>query len=474
MGSGESAPTTPAAGAEASAADIRAKDNLIVHPWEDLQNLGKNEREALTRSEGIYVHDLEGNRYIDGPAGMWCVNVGYGRREIADAVSKQLLDMPYDSPWSFSNVPAAELASRLIEYTPGDLNHVFYTTGGSTAVDSALRFVLFYNTILGRPEKRHIISRQDAYHGSTYLSASCSGKERDKVYQTYETGFIHHLPSPNPFRRAEGMSAEDFCTEAVSHLENKILELGPDNVAAFIAEPILASGGVIVPPAGYQKKCLEVCRRHDVLYISDEVVTAFGRLGHIFASEAVFDIVPDIITTAKGLTSGYVPLGAAFISDRLIDEASDGGSRKSVFANGYTYSGHPAGCAAGLASLDIIEREGILEHVREVGPYLQQRLQELRDIPIVGDVRGEGLMACVECVISQDSRDALTLDYEIGSRIDEHCHNLGLIVRPLINMCIMSPPLTITREQIDEMVNILRKGIELAMEDVRREGVWAG
>jgi len=219
--------------------------------------------------------------------------------------------MPYDSPWSFTNVPAAQLAERLTALTPGDLNHVFFTTAGSLAVDTALRFVMFYNTILGRPEKRHIISRHGAYHGSTYLSASCSGKERDKTYQVFEKGFIHHLPSPNPYRRPEGMSVETFCDEKVADLENKILELGAENVSVFIAEPILASGGVIVPPPGYQKKTLEVCRRHDVLYIPDEVVTAFGRCGHIFASDAVFDIVPDIITTAKGISSGYLPLGAS-------------------------------------------------------------------------------------------------------------------------------------------------------------------
>jgi adenosylmethionine-8-amino-7-oxononanoate aminotransferase len=457
-----------------SADEVRDYDNRIVHPWEDLRALGRNERLAIARGEGIYVYDMEGKRYIDAPAGMWCVNVGYGRREIADAVHQQLVEMPYDSPFSFSNIPASQFAERLTGYTPGDLNHVGFTTGGSTAVDSALRFVMFYNRILGRPEKKHIISRQNAYHGSTYLSSSCSGKERDKIHQGFETEFVHHLPSPNPYRRPDGMSVEAFCDTVVADLENQILELGAENVAVFIAEPILASGGVIVPPPGYQKKCLEVCRRHDVLYISDEVVTAFGRLGHVFASEAVFDIVPDIITTAKGLTSGYVPLGAFFISDRLIAEASANGTRQSIFANGYTYSGHPAACAAGLVSLDIIEREELLEHVRDVGPYLQDRLQDLKDIPIVGDVRGEGLMACVECVISQDSKDPLSLDYEVGARIDQHCHELGLIVRPLINMCIMSPPLTITREQIDEMVRILHEGIERTCADVRREGLWSG
>ncbi len=449
---------------------IQIKDNKFVHPWEDLQTLGQNKRHVLTRADGIYVYDSDGNRFIDGPAGMWCVNLGYGRREIAEAVAKQLVEMPYGNPWSFTNIPAAQLAERLTALTPGDLNHVFFTTSGSLAVDSALRFVLFYNTILGRPEKRHIISRQDAYHGSTYLSASCGGKERDKTYQVFEKGFVHHLPSPNPYRRPEGMSVETFCDAKVADLENKILELGPKNVAAFIAEPILASGGVIVPPPGYQKKTLEVCHRHDVLYISDEVVTAFGRCGNIFASEAVFDIVPDIITTAKGISSGYVPLGALFISDRLIEEASAAGSPHSVFANGFTYSGHPASCAAGLATLDIIERDGILEHVREITPYFQERWQELRDIPLVGDVRGVGLMACVECEIDPESEDSLKLDYEIGNRIDQYCQELGLILRPMINMCIVSPPCTITREQIDEMVQILRAGIEKAMEDVVRDG----
>ncbi len=455
-------------------AELQAKDNRFVHPWENLKNIGKNKRPVLTRGEGIYVYDSDGNRYIDGPAGMWCVNVGYGRREIADAVAKQLAEMPYDSPWSFTNIPAAQLAERLTALAPGDLNHVFFTTAGSLAVDSALRFVMFYNTILGRPEKRHIITRQDAYHGSTYLTASCSGKERDKTYQVFEKGFIHHLPSPNPYRRPEGMSIDAFRDEKVADLENKILELGPENVAVFIAEPVLASGGVVVPPPGYQKKCLEVCRRHDVLYISDEVVTAFGRCGHIFASEAVFDIVPDIITTAKGISSGYVPLGATFISDRLIQEAAAAGSPHSIFANGFTYSGHPASCAAGLATLDILERERICEHVREITPYFQERWQELRDIPLVGDVRGAGLIACVECQIDPDSDDTLKVDYEIGTRIDDYCHELGLILRPFINQCIVSPPLTITREEIDEMVRILRTGIEKAMADARRDGLFKG
>ncbi len=455
-------------------AELQDEDNTVVHPWEDFKKDGQNKRTIIGESDGIYVYDTDGNKLIDAPSGMWCVNIGHGRQEMADVIAEQVMRMPYYSPWTLGTAPAAELAAKLAELSPGDLDHVAFSTGGSTAVETALRFVMFYNNILERPEKKHIISRQNAYHGSTYLSASCSGKERDKSLLDFERGFVHHLPSPNPYRRPDGMSVEDFCTEKVADLENKILELGPEKTAAFIAEPILASGGVIVPPPGYQKKCLEVCREHDVLYISDEVVTAFGRLGHFFASEAVFGIVPDIITTAKGLTSGYLPMGATLFSDRLVKEVAGLDVKTAMFSNGFTYSGHPVAAAAALKNIEIIEREGILEHVREVAPYFQSRLQELRDIPLVGDVRGEGLMACVECGEKVDWSAPPTLEYEIGSRIDKHCQELGLIVRPIINMCVMSPPLIITEAQIDDLVAILRQGIERAQADMIEEGLWKG
>jgi adenosylmethionine-8-amino-7-oxononanoate aminotransferase len=267
------------------------------------------------------------------------------------------------------------------------------------------------------------------------------------------------------------MGLEDFRDAKVKELRDKILELGPENVAAFIAEPILASGGVIVPVPGYQKKCLEVCRELDVVYISDEVVTAFGRLGHWFASEDVFDIQPDIITCAKGLTSGYLPMGACIVSDALMASISGEEWGGKVFANGYTYSGHPVCAAAALKNIEIFERENLLEHVREVGPYFQKKLKTLEDIPIVGEVRGEGLMACVECILSENGSD-LEDDYHMGDRIDKHCQELGLLVRPLINMCVMSPPLIITKEEIDDMVGRLREGILRAMTDLEKEGLW--
>jgi adenosylmethionine-8-amino-7-oxononanoate aminotransferase len=267
------------------------------------------------------------------------------------------------------------------------------------------------------------------------------------------------------------MSLNTFRDLKVQELEDKILELGPDNVAAFIAEPILASGGVVVPVPGYHKMCLEVCHRHDVLYISDEVVTGFGRLGHWFASESVFGIQPDIITTAKGLTSGYLPLGACIVSDALITSMQDGQSDAKVFSNGYTYSGHPVCCAAALKNIEIFEQEHILEHVRDITPYFQDQLKTLEDIPIVKEVRGQGLMACVECQLNSDG-SSLELDYQMGARIDQHCQQLGLLVRPLINMCVISPPLIINRTQIASMIGILRKGITLAMEDLIKQGLW--
>jgi adenosylmethionine-8-amino-7-oxononanoate aminotransferase len=431
--------------------ELQEKDNRFLHPWEAMSLLGHNRRTVIERGDGIYVYDSDGNRLIDAPGGMWCINIGHGRREMAEAIYEQVLTMTYASPWGLTNAPAAQLAAKLTELSPGDLNHVFFATGGSTAV----------------------VSRHKAYHGSTYLGASCCGKERDKNFLDFETGFIHHISDPNPYRRPEGMSVEDFCDFLVDDLEAKILELGPDKVGAFIAEPVMGTGGVIVPPEGYHRRTWEVCREHDVLYISDEVVTAFGRLGHWFASKDVFGIEPDIIIAAKGITSGYLPLSAVLISDRLMQQISGENGKNAVFSCGFTYSGHPVACAAALKNIEIMEREGLLEHAREVGPYMQERLRELSDISIVGDVRGAGLMGCVECVISKGSRDPLILDYEIGNRIDAHCQSLGLIVRPMINMCVMSPPLTITKAQIDDMVGILRQGIERAMAEVESEGVWS-
>ena len=457
-------------------ADIadKAKKHL-VQPWPAAGSVGEDLRTILRASDGILVYDEHGNPLIDGPAGMWCVNIGHRRKDMVEAISSQLMDMTYSSPWYTTAGATAELAARIAGHAPGDLEHVFFTTGGSTAVETALRFAQFFNNALGRPEKKLIVSRGDAYHGSTYLSGSVSGKARDKNWMDQAGDKAVFLSSPNTYRRPDGQTEDQFCDHLIAEFEAKIAEIGADKIAAYIAEPVLASGGVIMPPKGYVQAMHAVCQAHDILYISDEVVTAFGRLGHVFASRDEFGIEPDMITFAKGVTSGYFPLGGVVISKALFERIREAGNGDALFAHGYTYSSHPAGCAAGMKNLDILEDEHILETVRdETGPYFQQQLKTLEDLPLVGEVRGVGLMACVECVADRENRSALEVDYAIGTRIDVHCQALGLLVRPIINMCVMSPPLTITKSEIDQMVSILREGITRTMDDLRKEGVWNG
>ena len=431
----------------------------FMHPWEGMDVLGNNNRAFIENSKGVYVTNDQGDQLLDGPAGMWCVQVGYGRDEIADAMADQARKLSYFSPFNNTNTIASKFAREIAKRTPGDLNNVFFTTGGSTAVDTALRFVHFRNNLLGKPNKKKIISREKAYHGSTYLSAAVSGKERDRLWLDKPDDLVHFLPDVNPLLRRDDQSVAGFLDEKIADLEAAISTLGSENIAAFIAEPVLASGGVIVPPQGYHKRCIEVCHKNDILYISDEVVTAFGRLGHWFASKDVFDIQPDIITSAKGLTSGYAPMGAAIFSDRLIADISGDNGKGATFSNGFTYSGHPVSAAAGLASMAIIAREGLLEHVRAMTPIFQERLGALSDLPLVVDARGIGLMGCVQCSYDRYKSSSLEADYELGAKIDVVCQDRGLLLRPSINMCVMSPPLIISEEQIHTMFDILDSAI---------------
>ena len=446
----------------------------LLHPWGELSSLGEDDSTSvIVRGEGAYIYDAEGNRLLDGPAGMWCMQTGYGRREIADAVSKQIMELSYATSFTVINNREVELATRIAAQTPGDLNRIYFTTGGSTAVDSALRLCQLASNIKGHPQRKHIISREKAYHGSTYLSASITGKERDKTAMDIMRDGIHFLSAPCYFYHPEFATETEFCDFLVDELEQKILELGPDNVMCFIAEPILASGGVIVPPANYNYRCWQMVKKYGITYIADEVVTAFGRLGHWFASEKVFGIVPDIIIFAKGVTSGYLPLGGYAVSEAFLASFSGDNAEGCLYSNGYTWGGSPVACAAALASWDIIENEHLLDRVLEIGPYFQQQLQTLLDIPLVGNVRGEGLMAAVEMTIEgHNEADLLEKDYAIGEMVDQHCQKLGLLVRPFINICIISPPLIVSREQIDDLVSALRGGLELTLADLREQGIW--
>ena len=451
--------------------EIHEKDKLVLHPYEDLRDRGTYNRKLIVKSDNIYLYDEDGKRYIDGPGGMWCNNIGHGNKEMAEAIKNQIETMDYCSPFSESSEKAAELASVLSELSPGDLNTVFFTPDGSSANETALRFMMLYNNILGRPEKKHIISRDRAYHGSTYLTGSITGKDREKNYFDFESTFIHHVGSPNPYRRKDNQTVDDFCDEKVKEFEDKILEIGPNKVAAYIAEPVLASGGCIVPPKNYIKRFWEICKKHDILYISDEVVTGFGRLGHFFCSQEEFGIIPDIITSAKGITSGYIPLGAVLISDSLMKSIS---KDSSLFFHGFTYSGHPVSCAAALKNIEIIKRDKILDHVKNIAPYFHQKLKTLYEIPIVGDVRGMGLMAGIECVIDKDSKNPLILDQAIASRIDEESLKLGLIIRPIYHICVLSPALIIQKEQVDDLVDKLYQAISNATKKLEKEGLWSG
>jgi adenosylmethionine-8-amino-7-oxononanoate aminotransferase len=449
-----------------------ARDHL-VQPWPTAGEIGAEARGGIVSGDGIYVIDGEGRKLIDGPAGMWCVNAGHRRKELADVLYQQAMGLSYNSPWYTMNEPSVTLSARLAGHAPGDLNHVFYTTGGSSAVETALRFMQFANNVKGRPEKKLIVSRQGGYHGSTYLSASLNGRPRDHDWMDSASEQVVKLTCPNPFRRPEGMREAEFCDSLVEEFQSVIEARGADRIGAFIAEPVMASGGVIVPPEGYLRRMRQLCTENDILFIADEVVTAFGRLGHVFASKDVFGIEPDMITFAKGVTSGYFPLGGVMISSRLFEELRRSNHPDAMFAHGLTYSSHPIGCAVALKNLDILEEE-LLDHARAMSGHFQASLKTLEDLPLVGEVRGVGLMACVECVADRVHNNPLTLDLEVGKRIDKHCQEFGLLVRPLIHMCVMSPPLTITVPQIDQMTAILRSSIRRTMDELVREGLWHG
>jgi len=358
---------------------------------------------------------------------------------MADAIAEQVRKLAYASPFvDTTTVPAAQLAAKLADLAPGNLNHVLYSCGGSTAIDSAYRLIQYYQNCRGLKAKKHIIYKRDD---------------------------IHHISNPNYYRAKDFESEAKFLDFLVDELEQKILDIGPDKVAAFFAEPILGAGGVIVPPKGYHQRTHAVCKKHDVLYVSDEVVTAFGRLGHWFASEDVFGITPDIITCAKGLSSGYLPLGATIYSAEIHDVISEQGKGR-YFSNGYTYSGHPVCCAAALKNIEIMERENIFENARVVGDYFGEQLKSLIDLPIVGEVRGHRLMQCVEFVTNKETREDFPETIDIAKVISDIADAKGLMVRPIGNLNVMSPPLVITKDEVDFIITTLRASIEDAMDSL--------
>lgn len=445
-----------------------------LHPWTNFGPFETDGALVISRGEGAYLWDAHGKRYFDAVGGLWCTNIGLGRAEMAQAIGDQALKLAFSNTFvDMSNDPSAQLAATISGLAPGDLNRVHFTTGGSTAVDTAVRMVSYYHHARGYPQKTDIVARENSYHGSTYLSQSVGKRPGDRVEEfRYKTDGIHHLSCPNPYRRPDGMSESDYCDFLVAEFEALIERIGAERIGGFIAEPIQASGGLIIPPEGYLRRMWQVCQRHDILFIADEVVTAWGRLGHWFASEDVFGVQPDMICTAKGLTSGYVPLGAVVFSDRIWDVMAQGGHR--WFTSGLTYAGHPVACAAALKNIEIMAREDLLGNAARVGAYLQSRLGALESLPLVGQVRGRGMMICVENVANKASKDPLPDGVNESKRISNACEEMGLIVRPLGHLNVMSPPLTITEGDVDFVAEVLERAICQITDELVREGYRLG
>ena len=426
-------------------------------PFTDYGDLRQKGARIITHAEGHYIYDSDGNRILDGMAGLWCVNVGYGRPELVEAAATQMAKLPYyNNFFRTSNQPVAELSAKLAEITPDGLSNVFYANSGSEANDTIIRMVRHYWALEGKPEKRVIISREFGYHGSTIMSASLGGLKGMHDQAANEPGFAHIRP-PYGFLHQGNQDEAEFAANAASWLEDKIIEIGASNVAAFVAEPIQGAGGVIVPPAGYFKHIQEICRRHDILFVADEVITGFGRTGQWFASQTM-ELEPDMMALAKGLTSGYVPMSAVMVGDRVANKlVADGGE----FYHGFTYSGHPVAAAVALANLKLIEREDMITRVREdTGPYLAEALAPLAEHRIVGEIRTFGVLAAIELVKSKDGPEMFEDTGATGVICRDHAINRGLMMRAVRDAMILSPALTYSRADIDETVRIAAQALD--------------
>ncbi|MCB1854598.1 MAG: aspartate aminotransferase family protein [Halieaceae bacterium] len=428
-----------------------------LHPFTDLKDYSEHGGRIVSRAEHIYIYDTDGNKILDGMSGLWCCNLGYSQQAISDAVYAQLQALPfYNNFFKCSNQPAVELARALVEVTPAQFNHVFFTNSGSEANDTNLRLVKRYYDLLGKPHKKQIISRRNAYHGSTIAAASLGGMGPMHA-QTWGLDYIHHINQPHWFEEGGDASPEEYGIRVARELEAKIDELGEDNVAAFIAEPVQGAGGVIVPPDTYWPEIRRICDERDILLIMDEVICGFGRTGNWFGCQT-FGLEPDLMTFAKAVTNGYIPLGGVMVGDRVADVLLAHGGE---FAHGLTYSGHPASCAAGLATLQILRESSIIERAaRDIAPHFQARLRELCDHPIVGEVRGLGMFAAVELVRDKGSRERLAPESAGAVLCRDKANANGLMVRQTGNAMIMAPPLVASVAEIDILAEKLTQALD--------------
>jgi putrescine aminotransferase len=458
-------------------AQIQALDSAhFLHPFTDFKDMSARGSRIMTHAEGIYVWDSEGKKVLDAMSGLWCVNAGYARKELAEAAYQQMMTLPYyNSFFQTANVPAVQLAAKLASLAPtvGDrsFEHVFYSSSGSESNDTNVRMVRRYWDLLGQPQRKVIIGRINGYHGSTMAAASLGGMSGMHAQGDLPIPNITHIEQPYYFENGlPGESVEDFGLRAAGWLEEKILQIGADKVAAFIGEPVQGAGGVIIPPATYWPEIQRIVDKYGILLISDEVICAFGRLGHWFAYEK-FGMKPDLVTFAKGVTSGYIPLGGVMVGNRVAKVLIEQGGE---FNHGYTYSGHPVACAVALANLELMEREQLPQRVRDdIGPYLARCFERLNEHPLVGEAQTCGFVAGLVLVKDKRTKERFAEALGVGMVCRGHCFGNGLIMRAVGDRMIIAPPLVMTHAQIDEMMALITKCLDLTHRDAQKNGWMA-
>ena len=461
--------TTPPLIPQRTTAAWQAADAAhFLHPFTDFQSLARKGSRIITRADNIYIWDSEGHKLLDAMSGLWCVNVGYGQKALVDAATRQMMELPfYNAFFQTATPPSIALAELLAEVTPPQFQHVFFSGSGSEGNDTIVRMVRRYWDLLGQPSRQIIISRHNAYHGSTMAGASLGGMGGMHAQGGLPIPNITHIGQPHWWEhgRPQGLTREAFGLQAAHWLEEKILAVGPENVAAFIGEPIQGAGGVIIPPSTYWPEVQNICRRYGILLVSDEVICGFGRTGQWFGCETL-GFEPDLMTFAKGVTSGYVPLGGVMVGERVARVLIERGGE---FNHGYTYSGHPVACAVALANIGLIRELNLVERVRtDVGPYLAAAYAKLAEHPLVGETQTCGLMGALLLVKDKSKGTAFDEAVEIGMVCRGHCFANGLVMRAVGDRMIIAPPLVITHAQIDELMALIVRCLDLTLQDARR------
>ena len=450
-------------------AELQALDAAHhVHPFSANTALAKEGSRVITRASGVTLTDSDGNQILDGMAGLWCVNIGYGRDELAEVAARQMRELPfYNTFFKTTHVPVIALSKKLAELAPGDLNHTFFAAGGSEANDTNIRLVRTYWQFKGKPEKNVIISRKNAYHGSTVGAASLGGMAAMHAQGGIPIPNIHHIGQPNWWAEGGDMTPEEFGLKRARELEEAILELGEDRVAAFIAEPVQGAGGVIVAPDSYWPEVQRICDKYDILLIADEVICGFGRTGSWFGSETM-NIRPHIMTIAKGLSSGYAPIGGSILCDEVAEVIGSGD-----FNHGYTYSGHPVAAAVALENLRIMEEENIVGHVRDVvGPYLKAKWEKMVEHPLIGEAKIVGMMGSVAMTPDKEKRAAFKAPAgTVGLIARDRCFANNLVMRHVGDRMIISPPLVMTPDHIDTLIARATKALDETYAIVKERGL---